>query len=201
MASLIAREGRLPDWDGPVVDITEDGKRVGYVYIDGGQLFAEFVSSVDGEAWAFEVEDLQRVLDVAAVMLDPGTDTEPVAVEEGAPHPVDHMATVFDPQAMRRGDEDEGFYPLGVALTMVRAAAELDLAVVSLEGFTVNEGWIAPVAGCDVDLGLAHDGEAWPIFKAGCNVQAEAVLEKWPRKAGFGVAVELADSSGERYVM
>ena len=199
MTALIAREARHPEL-GPIVELVEDGTSVGLVYLDEGRLYAEFVAEVDGDRWAYEVDDLHRALDVAASMLAPPEPEEPVD-DPDAPHPVDRLATVFDPQAIRRGEEDEGFFPLPVAVAMVRAASELDLAVVSLEGFTVNEGWIAPVSGCDVDIGAAHDGEPWPVFKAGCNVQAEAVLERWPRKPGFGVAVEVADASGERYVM
>jgi hypothetical protein len=52
-----------------------------------------------------------------------------------------------------------------------------------------------------VDTGEAHDGEPWPIFLAGCNVQAMAVLERWVREPGLLIALEVGDDEGERYVL
>ena len=92
-------------------------------------------------------------------------------------------------------------YPLGVAVRIVRQSEALGLAVVSLEGFRLDGGDPYPIAGMSVDPGKAHDGEPWPIFLAGCNVQATAVLERWAREPKLVLALEVADSDGDRYVL
>lgn len=177
---------------------------MGVVYLDGAALFTEFSPDADGDPWAFEVADLQTALDSAAAMLLPeGTSllVEDTIDESDADHPVDRLATEFDELAAHRGAEDEGFYPLGVAVRIVRQSEALGLAVVSLEGLRLDGGDPYPIAGMSVDPGKAHDGEPWPIFLAGCNVQATAVLERWAREPKLVLALEVADSDGDRYVL
>jgi len=199
MADLIARESSRPDWDGPVVDLIEDDAVVGCVFVDEGQLLAEFYADDDGEPWIYEVADLQRVLDVAAAMLD-------VDLAESAPDdadgidPVDRLASEIDATAVRRGEEDEGFYPQPVARRIVAMCEALDLAVASLEGFEIRLGALERLTGYRADIASAHRGEPWALFRSGCNTQAAAVLEKW----GGGevlVSIEIEDSDGEGYVL
>ncbi len=204
MSDLRAREGSSGEWDGPVVELVEESRVVGVVYLDGATLFTELSPDADGDPWAFEVADLQTALDSAAAMLLPeGTSllAEDAIDEPDTNHPVDRLATEFDDLAAHRGDEDEGFYPLGTAVRIVRQCEALGLAVVSLEGFRLDDGWANPIAGMSVDPGKAHDGEPWPIFLAGCNVQAAAVMERWAREPKLVLALEVADSDGDRYVL
>jgi hypothetical protein len=176
MAPLVARESSRPDWEGPIVYADEDG-----------------------EPWIYDVADLQRVLDIAAAMLDAEI---PEADEEGAGtvDPVDRLASEIDAAAVRRGEEDEGFYPQSVARRIVAMCEALDLAVASLEGFEIRLGSLERLSGYRADIAEAHRGEPWALFRAGCNTQAAAVLEKW----GGGevlVAVEIEDRDGEQYVL
>ena len=204
MSDLRAREGSSGEWDGPVVELVEESRVVGVVYLDGATLFTEFSPDVDGDPWAFEVADLQTALDSAAAMLLPeGTSllVEEAIDESDVEHPVDRLAAHFDDLAAHRGDEDEGFYPLGIAVQIVRQCETLGLAVVSLEGFRLDGGRVDQIAGMSVDPGKAHDGEPWPIFLAGCNVQATAVLERWAREPKLVLALEVADPDGDRYVL
>jgi hypothetical protein len=120
---------------------------------------------------------------------------------EDTEHPVDRLATEFDDKATHRGEEDEGFYPLPVAVNILRGCDALALAMVSLEGFRIEGGRPSPIAGMSVDTGKAHDGEPWPVFLAGCNIQAMALLERWGREPGLVLAMEVGDSDGERYVL
>lgn len=201
MSDLTARDGQSEDGE-PLVDLIEEGRTVGYVYLEDGSLFAEFLSDADGSPWAFDVDDLQRSLDVARAILDPDEplDGGGVARPDGE-HPVDILAAEFDTLAIKRGEEDEGFYPVAVAATIFERCAVLDLAVVSLEGFIAHPEWIEPAAGHSVDLGDAHDGEPWPAFKAGCHVQGLAVLERWARRTDLAVALEVGDREGDRFVL
>lgn len=205
MSDLRAREGSSSEWEGEVVELVEDGHTVGVVYRDGETLLSEFVPAVAGEPWAFEVADLQTALDTARAMLMPeGTallsDRGP-ALGEDDEHPVDRLATEFDEFAAKRGEEDEGFYPKEVAGRIIAACDVLGLAVVAIEGFRMDIESPTPITGMSVDTGDAHDGEPWPIFMAGCNVQAAAVLERWSREPGLVIALEVADADGDRYVL
>ena len=204
MSDLHAREATSDEWDGPVVELVEEGRVCGIVYLDGDSLFAEFNADPDGDAWAFEVPDLQTALDTAAAMLLPqGTSVLSEAPGPTNPeeHPVDRLATEFDLKAAHRGEEDEGFYPLPVAVEILQRCESLGLAVVSLEGFRIEGGWPNPIPGMSVDTGNAHAGEPWPVFLAGCNIQAMALLERWAREPNLTLALEVGDADAERYVL
>lgn len=202
MTDLHVREASDGDWDMEVVELVEEGRVVGIAYLDDMELFAEFIADDDGEPWAFDVSDLQRALDMARAMLSPeGTDALVDRPELGDDHPVDLLATEFDAQAARRGDEDEGFYPVMVAINLLRRAAELDLAVVAIEGFTLDEVGLDPIGGSAIDLGDVHAGEPWAAFKAGCNLQAGTLLERWLGQNNTVVSIEVADRDGDRFVL
>jgi hypothetical protein len=197
VTDLRARETTRDDWDGVVVELVEEDRVVGVAYLDQGSVLAEFYPDEDGEPWVFDVADLQRVLDVAAGMLgveEPGPTTP-------AGEAIDLLAAEFDATAAHRGAEDEGFYPVPAALALTMRAEELGLAVVSIEGFTIDAGEPVAVPGYGSTPGDAHRGEAWPTFRAGCNAQARGQLERWAAKGGLVVAIEIADQSGETYVL
>jgi hypothetical protein len=198
VSDLHARERHDADWGGLVVDLVEEDRVVGLVYEEEGSLFAEFHPDDDGEPWVFEAADLQRALDTAAAML--GVD----AADGGAGpelDPIESLAAEFDHAAALRGPEDEGFYPLPVVARMLARCADLDLAMVFLEGVEVRGGEATPSSGHKSELGEANDGQPWALFLAECNTQARALLERWPNRPGFAIAVEVQDPSGERFVL
>lgn len=201
MSDLHAREASSAEWDQPVVELVEDGSVVGVVYVDDEVLYVEYSPDSDGDAWAFEVADLHRALDTAARMLLPDEELTTAASPTGDGHPVDVLATEFDEAAAHRGEEDEGVYPPRVAARIVQRAEVIGLAVVSMEGCRVEGGEVVTVPGMSVDIGDAHDGEPWPMFLAGCNVQAMALLERWVREPGIVISLEVGDDEGERYLL
>lgn len=197
MSDLTARD-TVQDGE-PLVELIEEGRLVGYVYEDEGSLLAEFLPDQSGEPWAFDVDDLQHILDAARAILAP---EEPeIAAAASGEHPVDVLATEFDALAVRRGEEDEGFYPAQAVAAIFERCGPLDLAVVSMEGFTVFPEFLEPASGHSIDLGDAHDGEPWPMFKAGCHVQGLAVLEKWAATPDLAIALEVCDREGDRFVL
>ena len=179
--------------------VLSQDRAVGLAYVDDGILCTEFYPDDEGDPWVFHADELQRTLDTAAAMLidDEGDEAEPPA----GPDPVDVLALEFDPLAVRRGPEDEGFYPLGVAARIIARCGDLGLAAVLVEGLTLHADRVEPVPGCTADLGDAHAGEPWALFQAGCNTQARAVIERWPQRADFAVALEVQDRSGDQYVL
>lgn len=207
MSDLHARERDDHEWGRPVADLIEDGEVVGMAYEEEGQILVEFYPDAEGEPRLYEVADLQRVLDTVVAMLPGGAEPPGESLEAaltGAPpgeHPVDVLASEFDLRATRRGPEDEGFYPLEVAAGIINRCGDLGLAVVAIEGFTLHAGREDRVAGCAADLGSAYRGEPWAAFLAGCNLQALALLERWPRRVGFAVSLEVQDAAGEVFVL
>ena len=204
MSDLHARERQDRDWGRPVADLIEDDEVVGMAYEDEGEILVEFYPDSDGEPRLYVVADLQRVLDTATAMLGAGEAEEVAPAVPAGPagdHPVDTLAAEFDRRALRRGPEDEGFYPLEAALGIVGRCGELGLAVVGMGGFTLQAGSEEKVPGCAADLGDAYRGEPWGVFLSSCNLQAQALLERWPHRASFAVTFEVQDASGEVFVL
>ena len=201
MSDLHARERHDPDWGGLVVDLIEEDRVVGIVYQEESGLFAEFFADEDGEAWVFEAADLQRAIDTAAAILAPAEEEPSVALGEEGQHPVDALAMQFDAQAVRRGPEDEGFYPLPVAAQILAACGMLGLAVVFLEGVTIRGDGVDPLPGHKAEIGKTNEGQPFQLFQAECNTQAAAVMERWPRRPDFAVALEVQDAEGEQFVL
>lgn len=201
MSDLHAKERHDPEWGGPVADLIEEDRVVGIAYHEEGGLLAEFFPDEDGNPWVFEAADLQRALDTAAAMLGPEEAAPATTLGIEGQHPVDVLAMQFDPLAMRRGPEDEGFYPLQVAAGILAACAQLGLAVVYLEGVTVSAEGVEPIAGHKAELGKTNAGGPFALFQAECNTQAAALMEHWPRRGDFGVSIEVQDASGEQFVL
>jgi hypothetical protein len=206
MSDLHARERQDHEWGRPVADLIEDDEVVGMAYEDEGELLVEFYPDAEGEPRLYIAADLQRVLDTVSAMLgagggDAGEGEEPSPDAAPGEHPVDVLAAEFDRRALRRGPEDEGFYPMEAAVGIINRCGDLGLAVVAVEGFTLHSGAEDKVAGCSADLGAAYKGEPWSAFLAGCNLQAMTVLERWPRRASFTVTFEVQDAGGEVFVL
>jgi hypothetical protein len=207
MSDLHARERQDLEWGRPVADLIEEDEVVGMAYEDEGQLLVEFYPDGDGEPRLYDVADLQRVLDTVGAMLGAEPDAGPDALGALLPerssgeHPVDALAAEFDERALRRGPEDEGFYPPEAAAAIINRCGELGLAVVAIEGFTLHSDREERVPGCAADLGTAYRGEPWAAFLAGCNLQAMALLERWPHRVSFAVSFEVQDAAGEVFVL
>ena len=202
MTDLHAKERHDAESGGLIIDLIEDETLVGIVYQEDEALLAEFYPDDDGATWAFDISDLQRALDMAAAMLGSDDGVAPVPVGAAGQHPVDALAMQFDSLVIRRGLEDEGFYPLPVAAAILGRCAELGLAMVFIEGVIVHADGVDPVAGHRADLGETNAGGPFALFQAECNTQAAALMERWPRqRPDFGVAIEVQDAEGERFVL
>jgi hypothetical protein len=194
MGDLRIREATRADWEGPVVEVWDDDALVAQVWRDDEEVLVEVLSDADGDPFLLDVPSLIGVLDTAARIL---------GVEETGDEgdPLDRLAEEFDHLAAHRGAEDEGFYPVQVAVPFIRRCEQLGLAVISVEGFTMVAGEPAATPGYALRVADPLDDEPWATFRAGANLQVEAVVERWPRKPGFVVAFELRDPSGEDYVL
>jgi hypothetical protein len=88
-----------------------------------------------------------------------------------------------------------------VAAQILAACGMLDLAVVYLEGVTVRSDGVDPVPGHKAEIGTANEGGPFALFQAECNTQAAAILERWPRRSDFAIALEVQDAEGEQFVL
>jgi len=194
MGDLRIREATRADWEGPVVEIWEDDDLVAQAWRDDEEILVEVLSDADGDPFLLDVPALIGALDTAARIL---------GVEEASDDedPLDRLAEEFDHLAVHRGEEDEGFYPVQVAVPLIRRSEQLGLAVISVEGVTLVAGEPTPTPGFSLRIADPPAGEPWATFRAGANLQAEAVAERWPRKPGFVVAFEVRDQSGEDFVL
>ncbi|HSG79590.1 MAG TPA: hypothetical protein VLD62_08425 [Acidimicrobiia bacterium] len=199
--AMWAREAERPDWDGLVVDIIEDDAPVGMAYEESGEVLVEFFPDADGEPRVFSATDIQVVLDTVGAMFAEGVPDASATPAEGGVDPIDYLASEFDALAAARGAEDEGFYPLSVARRIVAACEALDLAVASVEGFTVVAGELEKARNLNVTIAEVHRGEPWGLFRSSCNTQAAAVLERWITEGTIVVALEVEDASGDVYVL
>lgn len=194
MGDLRIRETTRADWEGPVVEIWEDDQLVAQAWSDDQDVLVEVLSDAEGDPFLLDVPALIGALDTAARILGVA---EPA--EDG--DPLDRLAEEFDHLAVHRGEEDEGFYPAQVAVPLIRRSELLGLAVVSITGFTMVAGEPTSAPGYSLRIADPPAGEPWATFRAGANLQAEAVVERWPRKPGFVVAFEVRDPTGEDYVL
>jgi hypothetical protein len=194
MGDLRIKEATRPDWEGPVVEIWEEDELVAQVWRDDEEVLVEVLSDADGDPFLLDVSALIGALDTAARILG-------VAEPEEDDDPLDRLAEEFDHLAVHRGEEDEGFYPPQVAVPLIRRSEQLGLAVVSVEGFTMVAGEPTATPGYALRIADPPGDEPWATFRAGANLQTEAVVERWPRKPGFVVAFEVRDSTGEDYVL
>ena len=168
-----------------MADLIEDDEVVGMAYEDEGELLVEFYPDAEGEPRLYVAADLQRVLDTVSAMLgagggDAGEGEEPSPDAAPGEHPVDVLAAEFDRRALRRGPEDEGFYPMEAAVGIINRCSDLGLAVVALEGFTLHSG--------------AEDKVGRLLRRPGHGLQGRA-LGRLPRRlqpAGHGPAGALA---------
>ena len=201
MSDLHAKERHDPEWDGLVVDLIEEDRVVGIAYSDKGGLFTEFFADDEGNPWVFETADLQRALDTAAAILGPDEPEVVTAFGEEGQHPVDALAMKFDATVIRRGPEDEGFYPLPIASQILAISTQIGLAVVYLEGVTVHADGVESMPGHKAELGKNNAGSPFALFQAECNTQAAALLERWQHRPDFGVSLEVQDAAGEQFVL
>ena len=137
MGEIYAREREEPDWLDPVVDLIERGRYVGMAYLDEGQVCVEFLPD-EGRPHVFDVPALQQALDTAAAMLGGDAEAPKPADADNEASSIETLAAEFDPFAVHRGPEDEGFYRTDAAARITQRCGDLGLAVVSLEGCTIR---------------------------------------------------------------
>ena len=208
-------ETERPDFEGPVVELWRDDEFIGQVFWDGDVAVVQIYPDGDGDVHDLDLDDLLRVLDTAQTIVDPGAlDDELANLRMVAAITLDerddggwegeHPATValvteFDPRAAHRSEDDEGFFSADTAEDFIRRCEELDLAVVEMEGFELEEGTPRPRPGLDLVVS-GREVMEWQDFRSYANARALDALEEWAGEEPLVFAFVVQQPDGESFV-
>lgn len=217
MLPLRIVESERDGFDGPIVELWRDDEFVGMVFWDEDTTIVQIYPDDDGDVKDLEVRDLMRVLDMAERIVSPVADEDEFSdlraafggsvvsdedAEEGWEG--EHPSTVtlmgeFDPQAVHRTGDGEGFFPRDVADAFIRRCDELDLAVVEMEGFDLDGAVLVPRP--NMNLVVRVQGETnWGVFRSAANGRALDTLHEWPARSTLVVAFVVQQPDGETIV-
>jgi hypothetical protein len=197
MIPIRLAETERDDFDGPIVEFWREDEFIGMVFWDGDSPIVQIYPDADGEVQDLDVYELQQLLDTAIRMVDPGGDEDFVelraAVADAAIDDADvHPATAdlleeFDPRAVFRTDDGEGFFPKKVAEAFITKCEELDLAAVEMEGFDLEGTTLVPRPKLDLRV-TPQSVMSWPEFRTFANITCHDTLRVWPNRDSLVVA-------------
>jgi hypothetical protein len=196
MIPIRLAETERDDFDGPIVELWRQDEFIGMVFWDGETPIVQIYSDASGDVHDLDLNELQRLLDTALAMVDPGGEDEFTelqgAVEASGDETSEHPATadllaVFDPQAVFRTDDGEGFFPKAIAESFITRCEELDLAVVEMEGFDLEGTTLVPRPQLDLQV-RPQEVMTWSQFRTFANVSAHDTLRTWPNRDTLVVA-------------
>jgi hypothetical protein len=212
-------ESERDGFDGPIVELWRDDEFVGMVFWDEDATIVQIYPDEDGDVKDLEARELMRVLDIAERIVSPVADEEEFSdlraafggsvVSGDAPADDDewgdeHPSTLtlvgeFDPQAVHRTEDGEGFFPKDVADEFIRRCDELDLAVVEMEGFDLEGRSLIPRPNMSLIVRVEGDTD-WSVFRATANGRALDTLQEWPSRSSLVVAFVVQQPDGETFV-
>ena len=202
------------DFDQPVVELWRDDEFVGMVFWDEDTTFVQIYPDDDGDVKDIELTDLVRALELAERIVSPLADDDEFleirtafgsrdAEDDGDEWETEHPATLalveeYDPQAVHRTGDGEGFFARDVAVALVDRCDELDLAVVEMEAFDLDDASLTPL---DLEFTVDVDGDTdWDVFRAAANGRARGTLDSWPDRPSLVVAFVIRQPDGETFV-
>jgi hypothetical protein len=188
------------DFDGPIVEFWRGEEFIGMVFHDGEDSILQIYPDGDGDVHDLDVAELQTLLDTAIRIVDPGAMDEELALlqeaagvgEESSWDSEEHPATTallkeFDPKAIHRTEDGEGFFPRGVAQSFIGRCEELDLAVVEMEGFDFRNGELSSNPAMDLVV-TPQSMMSWSEFRTYANTTAANALATWPSRDSIVIA-------------
>jgi len=209
MIPIQLAETERDNFDGPIVEFWREDEFIGMVFWDGESPILQIYPDADGEVHDLDIFELQHLLDTAVRMVDPGGDEDfselRAAVAETSTGDADvHPATVdllaeFDPRAVYRTDDGEGFFPKNVAEAFITKCEELGLAVVEMEGFDLEGSTLIPRPKLDLQV-TPQSMMAWPEFRTFANITAHDALRIWPNRDSLVVAFVFQQPDNETIV-
>lgn len=223
MIPLRIVETERDDFDQPVVELWRDDEFIGMVFWDEDTPVVQIYADDDGDVKDLDARELIRVLDLAERIVSPVADetefpelrqafgTRPLVVEpQGASEGGDegwegeHPATLalvdeFDPLAVHRSSDGEGFFRRQVAEDFIRRCDELDLAVVEMEAFDLEGQVLVPRPNLELTVRV-QGPTSWDVFRPAANARALDTLLDWPSRSSLVVAFVVQQPDGETFV-
>lgn len=202
------REG----FDEPVVELWRDDEFVGMVFWDGEATVVQVYPAATGDVHDLDLRDLLRVLDTAERIVDPFAMDADDGLEElrrSVAEPADRwededpttleLVEEFDPQAVHRSEEGEGYFPGSIAPSFITRCEELGLAVVEMEGFDWDGRALSARPGLELMV-RPETTMSWAEFRSYANARAADTLNDWPTRESLVVAFVVQQPDGETFV-
>ena len=206
-------------FDQPVVELWRDDEFVGMVFWDDDTPVVQVYPDDDGDVKDLDVRELLIVLDTAEKIVSPDLDDEfseirsairVIGGDSAADRPdggewddedptVAALLAEFDPQAVHRTEDGEGFFPLPVAKAFIERCSELNLAVVEMEGFDLELGKLVARPNQSM-LTRVDSPTGWDVFRPAANARAEDVLNGWHARDTLVIAFVIQLSTGDTIV-
>jgi hypothetical protein len=212
MVPLSIVESEREGFDQPVVELWRDDEFVGMVFWDGSATIVQ-IYPAEEDVHDLDLDDLIRTLDTAQQIVDPfafpqadgivslgRSDDDWEEEEEEDPATMD-LVTEFDPQAVHRTEDGEGFFPHEVATALIERCDRLGLAVVEMEGFDLLHGELKARPGLIVTIGPPDTPMTFAEFRTMANELAATYLANWPQRDSMVVAFVIQQPDGERIVL
>jgi len=209
MIPIRLAETERDDFDGTIVEFWREDDFIGMVFWDGESPIVQIYPDADGEVQDLDVFELQQLLDTAVRMVDPHGDEDfaelkaavaEVTGDDAGIHPATaDLLEEFDPQAVFRTDDGEGFFPKNVAEAFIMKCEELDLAAVEMEGFDLEGSTLIPRPKLDLQV-TPQSVMTWSEFRTFANITAQDTLRIWPNRDSFVVAFVIQQPDTETIV-
>ena len=197
MIPIRLAETERDDFDGTIVEFWREDHFIGMVFWDDDAPIVQIYPDGDGDVQDLDVFELQQLLDTAVRMVDPRDDEDfaelraAVAVaadDDAALHPsTADLLNEFDHRAVFRTDDGEGFFPKAIAEAFITKCEELDLAVVEMEGFDLQDATLIPRPKLVLQV-TPQKVMSWPEFRTFANITAHDTLRIWPGRDSLVVA-------------
>jgi hypothetical protein len=208
MLPLRIVETERDGFDQTVVELWRDDEFIGMVFWDGSATVVQ-IYPAGGDVHDLELDDLLRNLDMAHRIVDPFAFEEAeglVAPRASGDQWEDEdpatttLVTEFDPQAVHRSEDGEGFFPVTVAATFIERCQGLGLAVVEMEGFDLVSGRLKGRPGLELMI-RPQEATSFSEFVTAANELAGATLARWPQRASMVIAFVIQQQDGETIVV
>ena len=195
-------------FDQTVVELWREDEFVGMVFWDGSVPVVQIYPAGD-DVHDLELNDLVRVLDTAQRIVDPLAfdEVEGFVDLSGTGDDWDDedpstttLVTEFEPQAVQRSEDGEGFFPVAVAAAFIRKCEDLGLAVVEMEGFDLVRGRLKGRPGLEL-MARPQEAASFAEFRSQANDTAATTLAKWPSRQSMVIAFVIQQPDGETIVV
>lgn len=208
MLPLRIVETERDGFDQTVVELWRDDEFIGMVFWDGSATVVQ-IYPAGGDVHDLELNDLLRILDTAHRIVDPFAFEEAEGLiaprasgdqwDEEDPA-VTALVGEFDPQAVHRSEDGEGFFPVAVAAAFIERCRGLGLAVVEMEGFDLVSGQLKGRPGLELMI-RPQEAASFAEFQASANDLAGATLGNWPQRDSMVIAFVVQQQDGETIVV